>query len=82
MPNVVFLTPSSLQILDKAQTGVFSISQFLVKSLIHKNCHNFRTCNDIGVKLRPLTKLEKRNTKKIDADGMSANCDVIVIFSI
>ena len=37
------------------------------------------------MKLGPLTKLDKRNTtmpKKIDDDVMSANCDIIVIFSI
>ena len=37
------------------------------------------------MKLRPVTKLHKKNkasSKKIDDDVISANCDVIVIFSI
>ena len=37
------------------------------------------------MKLRPVTKLDKRNkttSKNFDEDGMSANCDVIVIFLI
>ena len=36
MSNLVFLTRSSLQILDKTQARVFSISGFLVKFLIKK----------------------------------------------
>ena len=37
------------------------------------------------MKLGPLTKLDKRNkrmSKKIDDDVMSANCDVIIVFPI
>ena len=37
------------------------------------------------MKLGPVTKLDKRNkkmSKKFDAEVMSANCDVIVIFGI
>ena len=37
------------------------------------------------MKLRPVTKLDKRNkttSKKFDVDVMSENCDVIVIFRI
>ena len=37
------------------------------------------------MKLGPVTKLDKRNkttTKKFDDEVMSANCDVITIFSI
>ena len=47
------------------------------------NLHNFGTSNDIDMKLRPITKLDKRNkttSKKFDDDLMSGNCDVIVIF--
>ena len=36
------------------------------------------------MKLGPVTKLDKRNTKtslKFDDDAMSANCEVIVFFS-
>ena len=48
------------------------------QSLIKENCHNFRTSNNIDMKLGPVTKLEK----KIYDDVMSANCDFIVIFPI
>ena len=37
------------------------------------------------MKLGPVSELDKRNkknVKKFDDDGMSRNCDVIVIFSI
>ena len=40
MPNLVFLTRISLQILDKTQTDVFPVSGFLIKSLLKKNFHN------------------------------------------
>ena len=63
--------------------GVFSISVFLVKFLINKNCHNWKTCHDIGIKLGPLSKLEKRNTmasKKFERDVISAIYGFIVFF--
>ena len=65
--------------------GLFLISGFLVKSLINKNCHNFRTSNVIDMKLGPVTKLEKGNTmtlKNFEGDVVSANYDVIVLFPI
>ena len=71
--------------LGKTQTGVFPISGFLVQFLIKVNCHNSRPSDDIDMKLRPVTKLYKRNkttSKKFDDDVMSANCDVVVIFPI
>ena len=82
VPNLVSLTHSSLQILDKTQTG---ISDFWIsgQSLIKVNYHNSRTSDDIDMKLGPVTKLDKRNkitSKKFDSDVMSANCDVIFIF--
>ena len=58
MPNLVSITCPSLQILGKTQTGVFPISG---QSLIKENCHNSRTSDDIGMKLGPVTKLDKRN---------------------
>ena len=61
MPDLVFLKLPSLQILDKIQTRVFSVSRFLVKSLINKNCHNYITSNDIDMKLGLVIKLDKRN---------------------
>ena len=85
MPNLVFPTCPSLQILYKTQAGVFPNSRFLVKSLIIENCHNSRTSDDIDMKLGPVYKLYKRNkatSKNFDDDVMSGNCGVIVIFSI
>ena len=40
-----------------------SISDLWVsgQSLINGNCHNFRARDDIGMKLGPVTKLDKRN---------------------
>ena len=57
--------PSSFQPPDigKNLGGVFLFSEFLVKFLINKNCHNSTTSNYIDMKVRPLTKYGKRNTK-------------------
>ena len=84
MPNLVSVTCPSLQMLGKSQTG---ISDFRIsgQSLIKENCQNYRTSHDIDMKLRPVTKIDKRNkttSKNFDEDAMSANCDVIVIFLI
>ena len=79
VPNLVFLTCPSLQIVGKTQTEVFPISEFLV------NCHNSRTSCDIDMKLGLVTKFEKRSkatSKKFDNDIMSDNFDVIDNFSI
>ena len=73
---MVFLTRTNLYILGKTQTGVFSISGFLVNS---------RTSDDVDMKLGLVTKFDKRNkttSKKFDGNVMSENCDVIVIFRI
>ena len=64
MPNVVSVTRPSLQILSKTQTQVFPISRFQVNPFIKENCHNSRANNDINMKLRLLTKLDKRNKTK------------------
>ena len=60
MPNLVYLTRPSLQTLDKTQTGVF-YTDFRIsgQSLIKENCHNSRPSDDIGMKLGPVTKLDK-----------------------
>ena len=50
-----------------------------------ENCHNSRTSDDIDIKFGPVTKPNKTNkmtSKKSSDDSISANCDVIVIFSI
>lgn len=64
-------------------TGLSSISGFLVKFLINKNCHNFRTSNNIDMKVGSPPKPEKRNTmtlKIFESDLILVNHDVIVIF--
>ena len=82
MANLVSLTRRSPQILGNTQTSVFPD---FWSTLVKVNCHNSRTSDDIDMKPGPVTKLDKRNkvtSKKFDDDVMSANCDVIVIFSI
>ena len=65
MPNLVFFTRPSLQILGK----IWSISDFQIygQSFIKRNCHNSRTSDYIDMKLGPVTKLVKKNkaTSKI-----------------
>ena len=70
MSNLISLTRTCLHKLGKTQMWVFPISR---QSLIKENRHNSRTSDDTDLKLGPVT-------TKIDA--MSANCDVIDIFSI
>ena len=70
---------------DIGQNSDGCISDFRIsgQSLIKKNCHNSRTSDHIGMKLGPVTKIDKRNkiiSKKIVVDVMLENCDVIVIF--
>ena len=60
VPNLIFLTCPSLQILGITQTGVFLISRFWVQ----ENCHNSKTSNDIDMNLGPVTKIDKRNKIK------------------
>ena len=72
---------------DIGQNSDGGISDFRIsgQSLIKENCYNSRTSDDFDMKLRPVTKLDKRNkttSKKFDDDVMSENCDVIVIFRI
>ena len=81
VPNLIFLTSPNLQILGKTQMGVFPISG---QSLIKRNCNNSRT-SDNDMKLRPVTKLDKKNktmSKKIGNNVLSENCDVIAIFLV
>ena len=76
MPNFVALTCPSLQMLDKTQIGVFSVSRFPVKLLININYHNSRTSNDNEMRLGQLTKIDDRNStksKKIDDDVVPKN---------
>ena len=53
--------------------------------LMKENCHNSRTSHDTDMKLGPVAKFARRNTvalKKFEDDSISANFDVIFIFSI
>ena len=62
MPNLVSVTRPSIQILGK--TGVFPISGFLLKPF-KKKIVNYRTSDDIDMKLAAVTKV-----KKIKCDAM------------
>ena len=83
MPNLVSITCPSLSDIGQNSDEVISDFQISGQSPIKKNCYNFRTSDDIVMKLRPVTKLDKRNkttSKKFDDDVMSENCHIIVIF--
>ena len=61
---------------DIGQNSDGGIPDFRIsgESLIKKNYHNFRTSDDIGMKLGPVTKLDKRNktrSKTLDDNVMS-----------
>ena len=74
MPNLVFFTRPSLQILDKTLTGFFFDFRISGEPLITRNYHNSRTSDDIDIKLGSVTKLHKRKetkSKKSDDDFMS-----------
>ena len=63
------------------------ISDFRIsgQSLIKENCYNSRTSDDIDMRLRSVTKLDKRNkttSTKFDNDIMYENRDAIVNFRI
>ena len=82
MPNLVFITRPSLQILGNSDGGIpyFRISG---QSLLKENCHNSRTSDDIDIKLGAITKLDLRNkitSKYLYVDVMSKKYDGIVIF--
>ena len=55
------------------------------QSLIKENCHISRTSADVDIKLGPVNKIDKWNrttSKNFEDDVISANCHVIVNFSI
>ena len=72
-----FVIPNLPQSSDIGQNLDVVITYFQIsgQTLINENCHKSRTINDIDMKLRPVTKLEKRTLKVI-------NDDVIVIFPV
>ena len=68
MSNLAFLTRSSLLVLDKVKTGMFSISEVLVKSLINKNIITSKPVIILtNKKLEELRKPEKtfKNLRKV-----------------
>ena len=84
MSNLVFLTFFSLLMLGKTQTGCFRFEIF-GQFVINENYHNSRTSHDNDMKLRLLTKLDKKNkpkSKNIDNEVMSVSCNVILFLRI
>ena len=59
-----FSIPNSSQSPDIGQNSDGDISDFHIsdQSLINENCRNSRTSNDTDRELRPVPKLDKRNT--------------------
>ena len=57
-----FLTLPNLQSLGKTQMGVFPDFRTYDQFFINKNCRNSKINHDIDIKLRPVTKFNKRNT--------------------
>ena len=56
--------------LETLMQNVVSLTCFLVKLLIKKNCHNSRKSNDIDRKLGPLSKLEKKGLTICNVDKL------------
>ena len=80
MPNL----PKYPDIGQNSNVDIFDF-QISCQSHVKENFHNSRTSDDINMNLGPVTKLDKRNkgtSKKFDNDVISANCDIIVTFSI
>ena len=66
---------NSLQSPDIGQNLDRSIfnSRFLDKSFIKESCDSSRTCNDIDLKLGPITRLDKRNTMTLKKNSMASH---------
>ena len=80
MPNL----PQPADIRQKVEGSIYDF-QISAQSLMKESCHNFRTSDDINMKLEPETKLNKKNkttSERFDDGPLSANCDVIIIFPI
>ena len=85
--HVKFRIPNFPQSPNIGQNSDRDISNFRIsgQSLIKGNYPNPRTSDDIDMKFRPVTKIDKTNkitSKNFDHDVMLINCYVIVIFSI
>ena len=73
-----FGIPNLPQSPDIRQNSDGGISDFRVSGqyFIKLNCHNSITSNDVDMKLRPVTKIDKKNkttSKKVEDDLMSEN---------
>ena len=57
---------------DIGENSDRDISDFLIsdQSLINENCPNSRIGNDIDMKLKPVTKINKRNTEAFQTHGL------------
>ena len=80
-----FGVPNLPQSPDIGKNSEVGMSDFPIsgQSLITESCHNFRTIDDIHMKLWSVTKFDRRNnttSKKIDYDVISASYDIFVIF--
>ena len=64
---------------------LFPISKITGQPFIEENCQTSRTCNDIDVKLGPVTKIEKKKntalSKKSD-DGVMSEFVTPLSFSV
>ena len=76
MINLVHLTCSTPQLL-----GIFSISRFMMKSQINKNCNNSRANNDIDMKHHFDLK-RNMSSQKLDNSIVSVNYIFITVFPI
>ena len=82
-----FGIPNLSQSPDIGQNSDGSIFNFWFsgQSLMNKNCQNSGVSHDIDMNVRPVPKIDSKNTetsKILDNDVISAICDVIVFFSI
>ena len=83
-PQSVPYSPQSPDIEQNSEGSIFDFWIF-GQSRIKINCFNSRTSDDTVMKLRPVTKRDRRykaTSKKIDDDFISENFDVITIFPV
>ena len=77
-----FGIPNSSQSPDIGQNSDVSISNLRIsgQSLINENCHNSGNNSNIQMKLRPITKLDKRNTTTLKKKLSMTTYQQIVTF--
>ena len=76
------LYPSQSPDIGKNPDRAISNFQISGQSLIKRNCHNSWTNDDINMKIKPVTKLDKATSKRFNDDVVSGSCDVISIFPV